>query len=566
MKSPLHRYGLLFIFLTLTSQGFAYVQIERSPGWAVIVEIEDKIYFQECGPSQLKESILELDPDSLMRHCRALSAISPYRVSLADYKDWTSAFYGVATRPRNSDNSSRVSELAKQRISEIRTQKESDAFARDFEILLELENGVFRYLGSAESLTLRKQSANGGLLFALVSGFEPTYSNGKVVLKILPPEKKSDACPAHWAPASFSVVSNIFYDSTERSYFEEWRTRSYSAPKLFGPSESWIAWRPVLEKKYTSDGKLGWIFHESLVAFNLSRNSISYREAKNSYGGYGLCVRGRLPWERSSYPKGPLSLKEVADHYGISEAEFFRWAMADDSLGELVTILTTPYTGITEEAYQQIKQKLDGLMGTGLPNYYALQAIANRNPLHADYDKQVAFYQGYMGPSAKRRLTLCNDSPYTKINLAIALYWASPLGWTTHFWFEIKKNECIPLFLRNADDFFYLFAFSTEGKQVVKRWEGGTPLGVKFGTIAIQKNYPNIGAQYDIWDGAGAVAMASERKPEVPRFEDLIEQANTESIASVNFSRQQCPQGRGECRMSLTSRGFEYGYRYPQRK
>ncbi len=561
-----HIGALALLFLaTYSSLSHAYLQIERNNGWAVLVENEGKVYFQECGSSQLDTASFDLTPDALLLRCKNLSHLSPYEVSLANYRNWTSAHFGVATRSMEIEQkTSRVNLMARQGVIDKRAQREAyDSAAADLEILLEFEELIFRYLGSSESSTLRNSDSTFGLLQAVVLGFTPTYSNGDIVFQVRPPSRSENGdCPAYWAPASFETTSSPFQNRLERPFFLEWLRQASPYLGLQHIPRTWVAWKAWVERKRTSDGKEGSIPHQQMVILDVSSEPISSKETKDPSGLYGFCIRGRLPWHNSAYPKGPLSLNAVAERYGMSATQVFRWAMADDALRPLITLLIAPKTGITEETYSFVRTRFNKLMGRDLPNYFAL---ATRNPDDEEKDKEAIFFHSSLGTYSKRGLTLCNHSSYPNVFVALALDWTGwpEFGRTTHFWFAIKQNKCIPLYLAGFAPSFYLYAYSpSENYGINKQWSGNVPLVVRFGSEAVPKKFHSAASgppPFTIWENAGAVTFADQRRSEAWFFEDLIEQNNTSSLVSVNFAKRECPVDKPQCEFKFTDRGIEDG-------
>ncbi len=88
----------LTLFLFGASSAHAYLQIQLYPKWAVLLEKESKVYFQECGLLPHCEFPLDaMAPQELLQFCANLSQRQPPVIVWGvGYRNWVAAHYGVA--------------------------------------------------------------------------------------------------------------------------------------------------------------------------------------------------------------------------------------------------------------------------------------------------------------------------------------------------------------------------------------------------------------------------------------------------------------------------------------
>ncbi len=410
-------FGILFGFLFFGISAHAYLQVARKTGWAFLIEREGVVYFQECGPQEIPETnFAELTPDELLQKCQSVSKANPYQVSSVDYRSWTSAHYGVATiLPESGENSSALPSLLRRDVVGRRSQKpEDEASQKQFDIRLELENLIFNYLGKEDSRTLKATDpVSSTLLYSVVSGLVPTFSNGAISFQLGKPSANGwDGCEPYWPAGKLPTLSKVFDAPEIRARFEAWLPKAFGALHLKPIPSTLVSWNHWIEGKQASNGKQGWIGHTSVFRITINRNGFLSQQTKDPQSLYPLCMRRRHSLDASSFPHGPVTLRAIAERYhGFSEAVLYRFAMSDDFLGDMLVPLINPGTGVSEDAYKVIQEKLDTVTWWAYPRFEDVEAQAQKEAQQRAAEAEIRRQREIADNDASLRTYMANERP-----------------------------------------------------------------------------------------------------------------------------------------------------------
>ncbi len=443
----------------------AYVQIEVSANhWARIIDDGKRVHYWDCGSKELTLAQMEaLSPVEIVSGCNAKSH---YAVDRNPYRFWTAALYGVPTR-----SSKQISPLPNElgrRIEENRSQRTSppQISTQELNRWLHLEETLFRYLGEIESVTLRQREFP-SQVYAAISGFVPTFSNGEMALKLFPLKLTQDleGCPQDWAPASVTSLAEGLRQPQDQESFLGWLKSAANQQGLKQPPVSLLTWHKWVELKNTTDGLPACLRKDFIVELNPDGALLSHwhhypaskvtlniqPEAIPGFGtlfktistdkdkvAYGLCVRRELP--QSPLLSYQISrLRELGAPLNMSNAELYRLLMTDTRMEHLVARLLRNAEVVAETGkptpIEEVQGWIKNTLFTNYSDYFELES-GSRDRLDISAKAIVESVS-----QLDNWVKVCN---YTSkpLDVAIAVYLDEPRGWTSVAWAVTPSQYC----------------------------------------------------------------------------------------------------------------------------
>ncbi len=437
----------------------AYILVERNPGWAVLLQKEKKVYFEECGSTELTEKELnDLNPDRLLTKCKALSHSEPYAISMNDYRSWVGAHYGIQNPESANDASLSIPSRTIQQILERRDKGGDPSSNGDLENRYVLENLLFTYLDQDESLTLSANNpADRTLRFISVSGLTPSFSNGQAIVK-LSNANGYEGCPGNFVLAPTVTLNSLFGDTIIRTSFYSWlkiASRQLGLAESPGSLLTWATWLEarMYKRDNFSGGENPWKTHEDLFEYNVATEQITSRAGNGPVPA--LCMQSVQPLV--SFSEGPIHFETIAKDYQISEAMLYRKLTAIPRLAKALGPLSLSGGGITEKSYAELRPLLDSLLGKTWPRYEMI--YGNQEDFSSREIHHSSYYTNKNGDPSHREVLVCNSTPQILIKTAIQFNWGSPDRLPARIWVRLA-NHCI-LISGEVSDVVYAYAYAT---------------------------------------------------------------------------------------------------------
>ncbi len=457
---------LPLLLLILSVRSHAYIQLEVNPGhWGMLVEEEGSLSYLDCGSRQLAVEEMEaLSPTEVVFGCLLNSR---YRINSADYRLWTAAHYKVPTLIDRGKWSLLGPELQR-RIDLSRAKKEANPTldSQKLKTLLHLENVLFRYLGSLESITLTQEKAFPEV-YAAVSGLVPTFSDGKVALKLarLNSTFKSNGewkgCPKNWAPASlYSLLKILTRDEVES--FLQWleiaaKQQNVKVPTSLFTWQKWIQPKKItyattscIRKDFLFELKLDQLRNNphsaSVLTLATNPSTLSgfgslfeLTSPSSTQSFLGLCLRREFPVSHSTEDTDKV-LSQIASSFRISPKILHQLLLTDEGMER--------HLGETNE----VRSWLSANLHPDLADYEQLALPLAK--MDGEAQRNIEATRLHQGGS-RHWLRVCNRTRGT-LYASFGFELDQPYGWTTYSWIAIGKNEC-PVLNMGEDEFFYTY-------------------------------------------------------------------------------------------------------------